>query len=339
MKKIILILLAVILIFIFKTLKDAGVFRTIENYTDGELQQSISGIPGPEDMDLDHSTNTLYISSTDRWNADQENSTNGIYRLDLPDGTPGLMPITLKTAFNPHGIGLYHTSDATYLFAVNHAEGDFVERFLIRNDSLIHEETFQHEWMCCPNDVAADGKRTFYVTNDHGIKNGFGRVLEDYLRLPKSYVLYYDGTAYGKVLEGLNYANGIAFSNDRSKLYVTETTTGKLNSLEMADGKVHQVHTLRLHTGVDNIYVDAMDRLWIGAHPKLFAFVAHSKDSTKSSPSEVLKLIPQGDSFTVEQVYLNTGEELSGSSVALWHDGELFVGAVFQSTILRIGQN
>ncbi len=336
MKKIILVIIAVVFTFTFKTLKDAGVFRKIENYVGGKVIETISGIPGPEDMDIDKSTEILYISSSDRWNADLDISTNGIYQMKLPDGKPRLMPTNLKTPIKPHGISLYRDSQTLYLFVVNHNNGDFVERFQIRNDSLIHEETFHDPLMCCPNDVAADGKRSFYVTNDHGFADGFGRVIEDYLRIPKSYVLYFDGVNYIKVIEKLNYANGIAISNDKTRLYVTETTSGKLNTLLIKSGSIEPASTMKLYTGVDNIYVDTKDNLWIGAHPKLFAFVAHAKDPEKLSPSEVLKLTPDNDGFIVQQVYLNEGKELSGSSVALWHENEIFVGGVFQSTILRI---
>jgi len=315
---------------------DAGVFRTIENHLDGEVTQTITGIPGPEDMDIDRSTGVLYISSTDRWNIGEDIPSNGIYQLKLPGEKPVLMPTTISTQLKPHGIGLFRSPQALYLFVVNHNQGDFVERFLIRNDSLIHEESFQNPMMCCPNDVAPDGIRSFYVTNDHGYKDGIGRTLEEYLRIPKSYVLYFDGENYVKVLEGLNYANGVAISNDKSKLYVTETTTGELNTLEINSGNVELISTMKLRTGLDNIYVDSMDRLWIGAHPKLFAFVAHAADPKKLSPSEILKLTPENDTFIVEQVYLNDGTELSGSSIALWHANELFLGGVFQSTILRI---
>lgn len=48
--------------------------------------------------------------------------------------------------------------------------------------------------MHSPNDVIPVGPKAFYATNDHGGTSKWGRFLEEYLQLPRSFVLYYDGT-------------------------------------------------------------------------------------------------------------------------------------------------
>jgi len=64
--------------------------------------------------------------------------------------------------------------------------------------------------------------------------------------------------------------------------------------------------------------------------------VEHVGNPAKKSPSEVLKITPHGSKvFGVEKVYVNDGEQLSGSSVAVTYKGEIFIGAVFEKKLLR----
>ena len=191
--------------------------------------------------------------------------------------------------------------------------------------------------MCCPNDVVAVDKDKFYVTNDHGTRGGIMRTLEDYLLIPWSYILYYNGQTFTKVRDGINYANGINISNDHSKLYVACVTGRELLSFKIKeDGSLSLADRLNLKTGIDNIDVDEDGNLWIGAHPKLLAFVAHADDSTKHSPSQALKLTPSGNSFAAEEIFLDDGKMISGSSVAVRYKNEVFVGVVFERKLLRM---
>ena len=87
--------------------------------------------------------------------------------------------------------------------------------------------------------------------------------------------------------------------------------------------------------GLDNIDVDSDGNLWIGAHPRLLDFLGHAQDPKKLSPSAVVKVTPAGDSTSFETIYVNTGEELSGSSVAVHDKGRLVIGAVFDPKYLN----
>ena len=52
----------------------------------------------------------------------------------------------------------------------------------------------------------------------------------------------------------------------------------------------------RCGSGADNIEIDEHGNLWIGAHPKLLKIEAHGKDPTTLSPSQVLRITPEGTS-------------------------------------------
>jgi len=63
--------------------------------------------------------------------------------------------------------------------------------------------------------------------------------------------------------------------------------------------------------------------------------VAHSKDASKLSPSEVVRVLPlKNGGYDVARVYQNDGKELSGSSVAASCKNRLLVGAIYENFFL-----
>lgn len=324
------------------TLYVAGSFRSIDPVLAGKIETMYPGIYGPEDMDLDDATGRLYISSADRWKTFRGLSPDdGIWVLDVDSSTrPRRLIDNYFGEFHPHGISLLKKDSINYLFAVNHnREGNFVEVFRIAGDSLLHLRSFTDPVLCCPNDVVAVDPDKFYVTNDHGSPKGFKRTLEEYGRLPYSKLYYVDGATLSVAHEGLQYANGVNINADGSRLYMATTIGRDLLTFERnkTNGQLTLINTLSLKTGLDNIDVDADGALWIAAHPKLLAFVGHAKDSTKKSPSQVLRIVPLANNeYRVDEVFMDDGSQLSGSSVAVRYRGQLFVGGVFQPRILRI---
>ena len=343
LKWMLLVVISLVLIYLINTLHSAGVFKTIEPRLQGSVKTIYMAVPGTEDMEIDHEKGLLFISSNDRWKQWNGQVADGgifVLALDSNDSQPRKLATTYRGDFHPHGISYLQQNSTDYLFVVNHNyDGNFVELFEFKNDTLFHQKSFAGALMNCPNDVVAVSPNTFYVTNDHGYQNGFKRMAEEYLRLPFSNLLFYDGKNFSKVVEGLNYANGVNISNDGKLLYIAESTGRDLSTYKMnSNGSLELISNLSLGTGLDNIDVDVDGNLWIAAHPKLLSFVGHAKDSTKKSPSEVLKLIPAKDnkSYMVEQIYLDKGDQLSGSSIAVHYKNEMFVGVVFERKLLRV---
>ncbi|NQW36893.1 MAG: SMP-30/gluconolactonase/LRE family protein [Flavobacteriales bacterium] len=337
----------VFVIIILKTLYIGGVFKTLVNYNAGETTHIYTNMAGTEDMAFDTQNNLIYISSSNRWATmlKNENPLDGIYALNLSDSViskPKKMLTTYSGDFHPHGISVVQQDSSTYVFAVNHnKKGNFIEKFIYKDGTLMHLKSYANALMFSPNDVAAVSDSTFYVSNDHGSKSGLSRLLEDYLQLPKSYVLYFDGRHYKHVVKGLKYANGVTYSPLKKQLYIA-TSTGQTIGIykPLENGNLILQHYINTHTGVDNITIDAEGAIWTAAHPKLLKFTAHAKDSTKISPSEVLKIYQKPNGvYKTELVYLNDGSEISGSSVALKYNNLLFVGDVFEHKLLRIKLN
>jgi arylesterase / paraoxonase len=341
--KIVLWLLVIaIAIYIGNTLYTSGLFKKLDPHLEGEVKTIYQTMYGTEDLDIDYKSGLLFISSTDRWKQLRGESVQGsIYLLQLDSGTtPKKIPSTYHGVFRPHGISYFSKNSLDYLFVVNHNdEGNYVELFEFKNDTLYHLKSYADPTLCCPNDVVGVDVDRFYVTNDHGTQKGTLRKFEDYLRIPLSYLLYFDGARFVKVYEGLTYGNGVNISNDGSQLYLTHTTGRELLTFnrDKDSGKITLTNKLNLSSGLDNISVDEEDNLWIGSHPKMLKFIGHATDSSKKSPSQVFKLTPKNRSeeYKVEEVYLNDGEEISGSSVAVHYKDELFIGGVFENKLLR----
>ena len=124
------------------------------------------------------------------------------------------------------------------------------------------------------------------------------------------------------------------------KLYLAATTELVLYVFkrDIPSGSLDLEAEIELGTGGDNIEIDAKGDIWIGAHPQLLKFVGHAADRSKLSPSQVLwiKQNSPGD-YAVEEIYLNDGQELSGSSVAAVMGNRLLIGAVFEHRFLDCG--
>ncbi len=309
----------------------------------------VSGVIGGEDITIHPKTGIALIAASDRRTDESaEVPTQGAiwaYDLQSPEPRPVKLTDDLTLEFHAHGLSLFPQGEGGTVMAVNHRAGggafgstdDAIEIFDYANGKLTHRKTVEHELLKSVNDVVAvDGER-FYATIDHGYPSGVMRVVEDYGRLPLSTVVYYDGETLKTTEAGtFRYANGINVSPDGLKLYVAATTDGSLSVFDrrIKSGDLSGRRNIALGTGVDNIEIGAKGSLWIAAHPKLFDFLGHAKDADKISPSQVLKLTPNSYRFDIEEVYLNEGDELSGSSVAAPYGDRLLIGPVFDPKFL-----
>ena len=319
----------------------AGEFRTLAPHFEGSCVQ-VKGILGAEDITIHPGTAVAYISAHDRRGVMAgEPGHGGLYAYDLRRRVPHLVNLTpdAPADFRPHGISLHVAKEGPdLLFAVNHAGGrDSIEIYAIGPDKLTHRETLQSELIISPNDLVAVDAKRFYVTNDHGSAPGFMQTLEDYFRLPRSNVVYYDGTAFRQVASGIQFANGINMSETGDRIYVNALIGMTLNIYERnkASGALRLQKKIRLGTAGDNIERDSEGRLWIGAHPKLMTLTRHQQDPGFPAPSQVIRVSPDSDGAeSVEEIFLDLGRRLSAASVAAIHGDRLLIGPVWDSRFL-----
>lgn len=335
--KFLFIFLILLLFLIGKTLKNAGFFTKIHPHHQGSLRL-IPGFQGTEDITIDYSKGLALISSNDFTESPNKLENGAIFLLNLNSKSPKPINLTEKLDlqdFHPHGISLYQTKDdKKFLFVINHQKAvNSVEIFQFSDSSLVHLETFIHPLLVSPNDILAVGENQFYVTNDHDEKKSSWRAKKDLLQIPMGNVCYFNNKNASIVADNLLYANGINKSKD--KLFVAETSGKKIDVFDcLSDGKLEKFDEISI-MGADNIETDTDGNLWVGCHPKLLAFLEHSKDHKKRSPSEIIKIEYKNRSnYSTKSIYLNDGTPVSGSSVGAFFQNQLLVGTVFEDSLL-----
>jgi arylesterase/paraoxonase len=345
LKKILLIAPAVIVLIVIawgiNLLWSAGQFKTIEPHFSGKCI-TVSGLIGVEDITIHPKTGIAYLSSYDRRAVIAgKPGGGGIYAYDLNAASPKPVNLTPDVGpnYQPHGISLYvDRKGQDALFVINHEGGKHtIDIFDIKDRRLYHRKTLSDPMLISPNDLVAVGPNRAYISNDHRYVSGFRRVMEEYLKLRLSNVVFYNGSSFIEVAAGIGYANGINISGYGKIIYLSAVTelTLHIYDRDLSSGNLSLREKIYLGTGVDNIEKDEDGGLWIGSHPKLLTFVQHAKDQSKISPSQVLHLLPRtAGGFDIEEVYLNRGEEISASSVAAVRKMRMLIGAVFDPKFL-----
>lgn len=320
----------------------AGAFRRIHPHFAGSCHL-VGGPIGPEDITIHPRTGVAYISATDRRAARAGNAAPGaIYAYDLnaPNATPVNLTPRADTRFQPHGISIWAGADGRdALFVVNHpVNGDTpaphtIEIFDLTDTGLVHRATLTDPLLVMPNDIVAVGLDRFYVTNTHTHGPGTMQTIETYLQLKGAEVVFYGPGGFRTAIKNLLLPNGINVSPDGRTLYVASTTglEVRMYDRDPASEALAFRQAIPLGSGPDNIEIDEHGDLWIGSHPKLLRIEAHGDDAKTLSPSQVLHVTPDGK---VDEVYLDDGSTISGSSVAAVRGNRLLIGEIFDEGFL-----
>lgn len=342
------LLLAVMLLlagYIVNLMYETGYFRNVDHRSPGQLLTYID-VPGAEDLAISREGRFLIVSSDDRaGRRDGQRSQGALYKIDLDDPTlsPRLLTKGFTQRLHPHGISLLSLDSTTYrLLVINHVGnyrdmgmGDtrhYVEEFLLEGDTLTHQKTYEDEILAHPNDIVAIGPVQFYFTNSQGARNKLELFTENYLGWSKSSVGFYDGISFRKVADELPYANGINYDPLKDQVYVATSRDFQLRVYSRQVGGALQLQEMiDCGTGVDNIEIDDEGNLWIGAHPDLLTFASFASGRQPKAPSEVITVRWEGDGPEVERVYIDDGDEVSASSVAIPFEDKLFIGNVMDS--------
>jgi len=338
-KKISLVLSLLLLGFIIYIYQSTGYFRTINNHFDGEIVKTIN-LTGAEDITVSLKDSFAIISSTKRsFSKLRDKDKDGLFYMDLKNGDFKITPLTssFKKSFSPHGISMIKKNNSYKIMAINHSpQGHSIEVFNLKSKKLEFEKTFTDPSMISPNDLVMIDDNTFYFTNDHGYTNGIGKFFEDYGGLAVSNVVYFDGNNYKEVASGIAYANGINFDRKRNLLFVASVRKFILKVYSVnKDGSLDFIENIKCGTGIDNIDIDIEGNLWMGAHPNLLTFVAYAQKKKDISPSEIIKVNykSKGD-YSIEKIFLDDGNKMSGSSVAVPFGDLILTGNVMDDKFL-----
>lgn len=346
-KPLILICTASILAFVLHTFISTGYFRNIENSFDGKILKKVK-LYGAEDITINYKDSFAIVSSCYRKPFTKVNdSKNGLYFINLKDSTytPHLLTSSFKKEFNPHGISLFKKDSTYYVYAINHSGKNYqqqsIEVFKLENKQATHIKTLKDASMVSPNDLVVLNENSIYFTNDHYYGAGFGKLIEDYLGLSISNVIHFNGTTYNEVANGIAYANGINFDAKRNLVFVASPRKFLVKVYQKnKDNSLTFIENIDCKTGVDNIEFDTKGNLWIGAHPNLLHFKSYMKEKKEFSPSEIIKInYTSKGKYNVENVYVNNGKDISGSTVATPFGNKILVGTVTDNNLLILQKN
>ena len=338
-KRILLLILVLLVLFIINIFWSTGFFRAIENKFEGKILKKVN-LTGAEDISISKIDSFAIISSTNRKSfPNTEQETGGLYFLDLKNKNydPIHLTANFKKPFAPHGISIFKKDSISIIAAINHTiEGEFIEIFELFGTKLTHKKTLEHELIYSPNDIVLLDDNRFYFTNDHKYKDGIKRLAEDYLGLAMSNVVYFDGINFIEVANKIVYANGINFDAKRNLVFVASVREFLVKVYQKNDDhSLTFVENIYCNTGVDNIEFDSEKNLWIGAHPSLLHFNFYANGNQKIAPSEIIKInYIEKENYLIEQVYIEMGNTMSGSTVAAPFGNLIFTGNVMDDHFL-----
>ena len=208
-----------------------------------------------------------------------------------------------------------------------------VEIFDLTDAGLLHRATLTDPLLVMPNDLVAVGIDRFYVTNTHGHPPGTMQTIETYLQLAGARVVYYGPGGFRPAIDDLVFPNGINVSPDGKSLYVASTTGRAIRFYDRdpASETLAFRREVPVKSGADNIEIDEHGNLWLGSHPKLLKIEAHGEDPKTLSPSQVLRITPDG---VVDEIFLDDGTQVSTSTVGAVRGRRLLIGNVFDDGFL-----
>lgn len=296
--------------------------------------KTVAAVPGIEDMEAANGKVFVAVAS-----ARGPDARDGIYVLK--DGKLIKLAGTPKD-FHPRGISIYHgPGGGLYLFAVNRrSTGKFsVDTFEITagdNPALTPQGTIEGGLLTDPQDVAAAGPGTFYVSNNSARSN-LTKQLAGYGLLPASEVLYFNGVTFRSVADGLYGARGLVLSPEGSHLLVASLTTRSIKSFnrDVFSGALNEADSLTLAAAPEKLSLDSYGQIWATGHANLFRWRAFAGDQQARDTSQVFRVsllngVPQDSG----QVYGNEGSEIAAASVAVSSAQGLLIGSSLDDKLL-----
>ncbi|XP_072047328.1 serum paraoxonase/arylesterase 2-like [Amphiura filiformis] len=264
------ILVAVALHRITRFIIVLGFYKPLYNHTPGpcNLVQGIGN--GSEDIvTLTNGVALITSGAQPPMFGIEEDIRGGIFTFDFKNPADGATEVTIKgdlnlDTFSPLGITAYEEKDkgTVRVFVISRKRDEprpTVEVFDFEEAQtlLTHKKTIKSDNIYTPNNIAATGPDTFYLTND-GYSDWMPiRIVEFLLLIPSGRVVYYDGTEARAVMGGLHTPKGVALSHTMKHLYVGSIIDQGIDIYEIQqDASLTLLKSIHLATIVDNLTVD-----------------------------------------------------------------------------------
>ena len=318
-----------------------GVFDAVTPAYAGSCHE-IRGVAGAQDIVIDEKLGVAFVSTSDvrAGLGEKRPNADGIYLLELEGPTRLSKLPGAPVEFHPRGISLYRAPDGTLtLFAINHrSDGtSSIDTFEVRrqgNEIGLHEVgSIEGGELVSPSAIAAVDRDRFYVANDHTSRTAFGRMLDDWLILPRANVVYFDGLVFRTVAVRLNAPSGLVLSPNGRFLYVSETFNRRLDSYARRDlsGDLDPLNMLSIPANLGELRFDSTGNIWVAGDRAL----AMMTDRSRSAPSEIFRVsLSDGISQSASLVYADLGQGIGGASVAAVIGRRMLIGSPLDDKIL-----
>jgi arylesterase/paraoxonase len=305
--------------------------------TDNTACITLEIAPGTEDVTYDAVTGLVFVSTDDR-RADGTSPGNGIWVFDpaRPQATLRRVSADAPANFRPHGISLYRNDEVARLFVVSHpGEDHHILIYDVADDGMLtHVRTINDPAIYSPNDVAAVGPDTAYVTNSSYFGDNPLGVVEALLGLPLTNLVLVDGDEVTEAAGGFVYGNGVQISPDGTRLYAANFIGQKLYVYERdtATNALTKLDTWRAPFGLDNIELDGEANAWVAGNTEVFSFLAHQGDPSARAPSVAGYFDADTGEWT--PTFATDGSDIDSLSVVTPVGDQVILGAVFDSHVL-----
>ncbi|CAI5452367.1 unnamed protein product [Caenorhabditis angaria] len=340
------VFLGLVLQYLFKIVLFLDLNKRVYNHRPGTCREVKGPIHGSEDLEIIETKNIAFITSGVVYLPENPNNITWkgqIFKYDLSNKDYVAEPVKVvdledEEGFYPHGISHWILEDGTIrLFLVTHTK-HFSHAIVILdyNESqnvLRHVKTIRNEKIYRPNDIAATGANSFFVSNDGSAQNALLSVLEVLSGLDGGSVVYYDGTKTKYLIERTS-ANGISISKDLTTLFVSHINEEIIGVYTWNKDTLKEVSKISTLSACDNFYIDGRN-LWTGCHPVLkdaAEHLANPIDHRHNAPSQVLLAKFSEDFKTAQIIELlaDDGNFISASSIAAPFDlnRQLLIGTV-----------
>lgn len=246
--------------------------------------------------------------------------------------------------FYPHGISVWEDKKAGrhVVFVVNHPHeppvADRIEKFIFDPDTLElkHHAYYSGEAIKVVNSVQPTGENSFYFTNYQYFTHPLAIMVETLNQLPWTEVVYFDGQSYTTVADGMASPNGIAMSLDGRFIYVAVCLGREMRVFRRNDNNsltLQQIYPV--HTVPDNVLVDQKTGdLYAGCHPIGLKIMHHLDNPDVVTPSQVLHFkVKEGNITSVQELFYDHGELISGSASGTVYDRKLLIGSIFDNLV------
>jgi hypothetical protein len=342
-------------------------FSATDSY---RVEKFAEEIAGPEDFEVDLRTAAaprLLVSAYDR----KRDGHGGLYAIPLSEKGPGQAALLIDELngcpLRPHGISLTSSADGlSRLYVINHRkESDESEscrlprssdnrpllhtveifRLAAPDGTLEHEKTLADPLLTSPNELFALSNGEIYLSNEINHHPVSRKLLEFFKLKTTSNVVHYNGGVWRRILTGPRYANGLAVHEDRLYVAGSMDETIDIHQRDPASGNLgSRVERLRLNSAADNLLwgLDKdgkrdYDHLYVAAHPSRLRYMRYKfLDQNAPSPSEVYRIDTSVSPARVERIYYDDGRQVSGASVAVVYQGDLYMGQFYGEGLFRV---